>query len=593
MDIARSAGYDGAIEFACLVFNCILPATIPAQNGLSGPATPIDASALFQQADLISGFMDIEINNQLPTDLHNVTFQLKNLGAFGNTNVVLLATIPFIPKYTTTDTSFSMAGATIESDMEGQLISMDVDSIPAGTLIDTLNQFIEIKIKLREMKAQSATAVFPEQTVLNTIGNVKYYFPNNIKITQMSIESGDLLVSAVNTVQNPIEFIYALPTSKRFGVPVSVTTFLVAAPPGGSTTVDTVVALSGVSSDLTVQGDSFNTFPQMLIGNMKYTGNLVTMTLQDSIKIFYALKDIVPSYVEGYLGLSTFSFAGGQKLDFFKSIKSGTLDLENPSLKITFGNSIGVDGEVRVNSIKGFNTRTGQNITLTASALSGTVMIPGPRLPNVGQTLSFKMTLDKNNSNVRSFISMLPDSLYYDLTVEANKTGVPSLLNNFATNKSKISAVMDMEVPVHGMSDQLTLGTDLALDIAGANLTDKILDGTLHLFVENYYPFQATTQIYFMDLAGNILDSLFMPGDNNVIAAGVVNQDGIVEQATVSDVTAFYNNYRLTRLRTLSKKASIVFKLDSKPQGQPVKVYSTYKLEFKLTGDFTYKVGKD
>ena len=142
------------------------------------------------------------------------------------------------------------------------------------------------------------------------------------------------------------------------------------------------------------------------------------------------------------------------------------------------------------------------------------------------------------------------------------------------------------------MANQLTLGTDLALDIAGANLTEKILDGSLHLWVENYYPFQGTTQIYFLDANDVILDSLFMPGDNNVIAAGVVDVDGIVQQATTSDVSAFYNNYRLTRLRTLSKKAKIIFKLDSKPDGQPVKVYSTYKLDFKLTGDFNYKVGE-
>ncbi len=588
MDIARQAGYDVIIGG---FHGSTTPVSIPAQAGVSSPPTPINASSLFQQATLVSGFMDVEITNYLPADVTNAQFRLKNMGLFGNTNTIVNATIASIPKNAITDTTFDLAGQTVESLMEGQLVSLDIATIPVGTAIDTNAQFVKVKIELRELRASSATAIFPEQTVINNVTNVYYFFGDGIQITRMGIEEGGLIVSAVNTIQNPIEFSYTLPKAKRFGQPISITTYLPAAVGSVSSTVDTVVDLIGCTADLQLDGDNVNVFPQALVGNLKYSGNLVTMTLQDSIRIYYALQDIVPNYIEGYLGKSELPFQGGQKLDFFNSIKSGTLDLENPKLTIHFTNSIGVDGEIELRELKGYNTRTGNQVSLTASVFDDPVFIPGPRLPNVGQTVTNRIALNQNNSNVRQFLANLPDSIVYDLNIIANKNGVPSLLNNFATGNSKISAIMDMEIPVHGVADNLTLETDLALNISEANLNANITEGGFNLFVENFFPFDATCQIYFKDANGLVLDSLFKSTENNTIAAGFANQDGIVENPSTTKISAMFDSYRLDRLRLGGKSAVVRFVLNSSPTGQPVKVYSNYKIDFKLVGDFNYSTG--
>jgi hypothetical protein len=47
---------------------------------------------------------------------------------------------------------------------------------------------------------------------------------------------------------------------------------------------------------------------------------------------------------------------------------------------------------------------------------------------------------------------------------------------------------------------------------------------------------------------------------------------------------------RLDDLRVLGKEAVIRFNMTTKPDGQPVKLYTTYGIDFHLVGDFIYSV---
>ncbi len=324
--LLTEAGYAG------LIFCNPCPSIVsipPIKNASSSPI-PIDASSFFQEATLIGGFIDIEITNELPTDLDSVIFSLKNVGVFGNTDTILKVLIPSIPKFTQKDTTIFMGGKQVESAMEGQLLNLNTDTIPAGTILDTANQYVEFKIRMRELGASAATAVFPAQSVINSTGNGEYVFGNDIELTRMLLREGTLHVEAVNTIQNPIKFTFQLPTAIKNGQMVEVISDLPKAPPGDTSMVIKNIDLANHFIDLTLKGDSVNKFPQVLVGDLVYTGDLVTMTLQDSIRVYYGLLDIIPEYVEGYLGKHTFDFQEGIPFDFLTSVTGGTLDLKNP-----------------------------------------------------------------------------------------------------------------------------------------------------------------------------------------------------------------------------------------------------------------------
>ena len=342
--------------------------------------------------------------------------------------------------------------------------------------------------------------------------------------------------------------------------------------------------------DMTLNGDSINLFPYRLFGDLLYSGRLSSMDLNDSIDISYGLYDIIPSYIEGYLGTTTFNYKDTLDFDFFGSILGGTVDLASPVVNLTVINSIGVDGEMEVNQMQAFNTRDNNNVSLTGQLVSSPTEVRGPKLPNVGQTIVTPISINKNNSNINSFLSVLPDQIAFDMDVHINRNGNPALRDNFATDDSKIAAYLDIEIPLEGMTENLWLQDTVALNVGEATLPAAIEEGKLKLVGSNQFPFEATTQIYFADQAGQIFDSLFTSGPAT-LPAGQVNQNGYVDTPGTAELIANFDQPRFTQLKQRGANAVLKFVLSTKPNGTDVKLYTTYGIDFTLVGDFNYRVG--
>lgn len=559
---------------------------LPPINDLSSDTIAIDASQFFDEADLISGWMIVEIDNQLEVDITSVTFQLMNNGMLNN--VLVQKTIAPIPKGTSKKDSASLAGQSVESQMGGWLEDIDVAggfNIP----IDT-NDFLRIRVIVRDLGASSATAVFPSQTVIDDNSRITYQFGDGLAITRIRAKSGELRIQAISTIQDTIEFTYTLPTAIKNGQPVVVVDRLIPDTIVGSSEADITFSLEDYYIDMTLNGDSINLFPYHLVGNLLESGRKNTMDLNDSIDVFYGLFEIKPAYIEGYLGTDTFSFAETINFDFFNAILGGTIDLSNPKVDLTILNSIGVDGELVVNQMDAVNTRSNQTVSLTGDLMTGPVEVLGPRLPNVGQEVTTKINLTKNNSNIRDFVSLLPDRLEFDMSVEVNKNGNPELRDNFATCDSRMAAFLDIEIPLEGVANELVLQDTMDLDISDATLPDGVTEGTLNLVLKNWFPFDAGVQIYFYDNTLQVFDSLFTDGALTV-PAGKVDNDLIVWEPGEATLPASFTQDRLDQLKIKGHQAIINFKMSTKPNGVPVKLYTTYGIDFHLVGDFKYTVG--
>lgn len=558
---------------------------LPPNNDLSSDDIDIDAEAFFDEADLLSGWMIVQIDNRLPVDITSVTFHLRNNGVLLDT--LVRKTIAPIPVNQTRKDSSDLSGKTVESQMAGKLEDIDIAggfNVP----IDT-NDYIRMTVIVRDLGASSATAVFPAQTVLDDFSRINYQFDNGIEIKRLEVASGELRINAVSTIQDTIDFTYTLPTAIKDGQQVVVQDRLEPDTLTGIAEAEVLFDLTDYYIDMTVNGDSINLFPYHLVGNLLYSGRKNTMDLSDSIDVFYGLFDIKPAYIEGYLGQETFSFVETIDLDFFNSILGGTLDLTRPKVELTMLNSIGVDGELRINQMEAFNSRTNENVALTGSIINSPTELRGPKLPNVGQVVTTKVELDNNNSNVRQFISLLPDRLQFDMEVLVNKNGNPALRDNFATSESRITAFLDMEVPLEGIANDLILQDTVPLAISEVTLPTGISEGNLKLIVSNNFPFEADVQVYFYDGSGTVFDSLFTTS-NSLVPAGIVNDDGFVDEPGTKTLITAFTQERLDLLRIQGKEAVIQFKMSTKPDGEAVKLYTTYGIDFHLVGDFKFTV---
>jgi hypothetical protein len=512
----------------------------PALPNISSDDVPIDASQFFDEADLLTGWMVVEIINQLPLAIDNVTFHLRNSGLL--TDTLVRKTLSTILPGTTRKDSADLAGKTVESAMAAKLEDIDIAASTAPFTMDT-NAYLRLRIIVKDLTASRATAVFPAQRVLDDYSRINYRFDNGVEITRIKSKTGRLRLDAISTLQDTIEFTYSLPTAIKNGQPVRISDRLVPDLQSGWASANINFPLDDYYIDMTLNGDSVNLFPYHLIGDLLYSGRKNTMDLSDSIDITYGLEGIVPAYIEGYLGQSTFNFKDTINFGFFNSILGGTLDLRDPKVKMTIDNSIGVDGELTVRQMDAINNRTGQTVGLTGSLMSSPTEVRGPRLPNVGQTISTPIVLNQNNSNIRPFISLLPDEIRFDMDVLVNKNGNPALHDNFATDQSKIAAYLDIEVPLDGITNNLWLQDTLDLDVSNTTLPKGVEDGKLKLIGSNQFPFEARVQVLFTDQSGVVFDSLFRSGPA-FLPAGQVNSNGYVDTPGKGELIAEFDQPR-------------------------------------------------
>jgi hypothetical protein len=571
------------------VFCNIAPGTpllfgIPPISNVSAPAQNINASQFFQEADLISGWMVVELENHLPMDINSASFHLRNNGQYQDT--LVKDTIYNIYRGSTVSTSASLAGKTVESIMAAQLENISTAQAPPFNYDP--NQYLRIRIIVHSLRASRATAVFPAQRVIDDYSRINYRFDNGVEITQIKSKTGHLILNAISTLQDTIDFSYSLPTAIKNGQAVRIHDRLVPGPNGGVANID--LELDDYYIDMTLNGDSVNLFPYHLIGDMLYSGRLNTMDLQDSINITYGLQGIVPSYIEGYLGQSSFNFRDSLKFDFFNAILGGSLDLHAPTVTLNITNSIGVDGELTVRQLDAINHRTNQSVSLTGQLMNGKTEVRGPKLPNVGQSVSTSIALNNGNSNIRQFLSLLPDEIQFDMDVLVNRNGNPALHDNFATDQSALAAYLDIEVPLDGITDHLWLQDTLEMNLGNASLPKGIEDGRLKLVASNQFPFAAEVQVLFMDVNGSIFDSLFTSGPA-LLPAGHVGLNGMVDIPGTGQLIANFDQMRFTRLKQRGKSAITRFVLSTQPTGQHVKLFTTYGIDFHLVGDFRTHIG--
>ena len=105
---------------------------------------------------------------------------------------------------------------------------------------------------------------------------------------------------------------------------------------------------------------------------------------------------------------------------------------------------------------------------------------------HITKTISF----DESNSNLNELFELNPSALIYDIDLETNPLGNVSLGNDFVYYGHDLSATMLIDVPLRIGVEGLSLDDTFNLNVDLED-NDQLRDGTLDLYVENGFPFQA------------------------------------------------------------------------------------------------------
>ena len=558
-------------------------------TGLSSGEQEIDATSFFEAATLEEGFLDIEVVNGFPIPLTDINLQIRNAS---DDAIIVDEFVAYIAPGETFLSTTDLAGLTVD----GNLIAEIADFSSPGSsgmdvLIDTSDALV-ITMTAYYMSLFEATAIFPAQNLVNNQSNILYDM-GGPEFTEMTIKSGEIIMYIVNTIQDSIHIEYNIPGAvDPFGNSISIIMVVPPAPPDGSVIIDETFPLEGYNVDLRGQsGVQYNTFYNEFIARIDSTGEVVTISKEDSIQVIYGLQNIVPQELKGYFGQTDISESDTiGNLGLFDKIAEGSINLEDGTVNLVIANGVGIEGDVVIKKLTAWNSRTGQKVDLSAPDYIN-VPVPVQRAYDNPFTIGYtNFALTPANSNILDLIEVFPDRLIYELDLEVNPDGNNYNYQDFLNAESRIDLFLDLEIPLEFVANSLTLVDEYDSGLNAIENKQDIKEGTFTLFIDNGFPFEAGIKLDFLNMIDEVLASVDLAAPP--IVAGELNADCRVTVPAYSERSVYISPELMQEILDADKvRITAIFDTQSAAGcNEAVKVYSDYALHFQLSADFEYTI---
>lgn len=437
-----------------------------------------------------------------------------------------------------------------------------------------------------------ATTLNPGQVIpFPSTTSTTYSLPG-IELKTVIIKSGFVKFKVKSEIREVTTYVYSIPCAtdalgNPFSKPITVPARVGTTPGIFNQTFD----LTGYTIDLTgPAGTQINTIYTGLTAQVSGSAlDTVLVTPADSLIIDNTFFDIIPYYAKGYFGNNTYN-VGPSTSDFtlFDRIVDGTILLEDVDFNFNIENPIGMDARLYVNNISSINTRTGTTINLANSIIGNPININrAAESGGVVYPAYANFPLNTTNSNIKPMIENLPNKFGYSMQIITNPLGNISGSNDFIYSDRLLKASLDMEIPLSLVANNLTLADTLALNISQTDGTQNIHDGTITLFANNGFPFDAKLQMYLLDGNNAVTDSIF--GYANTIVEAPINSALRVIGKKLTKITLPISESKMDLLYA-TKKVVLRVKFNTSAQPQYIKIYSEYSIDVRLVGDFNYTI---
>jgi hypothetical protein len=445
-----------------------------------------------------------------------------------------------------------------------------------------------VQLQARDLIARTATAIFPAQTLLDSVRRTSYRFGSDfseVQLTRLNIKAGRIRAQAVSTVQDSILFEYGLPGAvNSAGSSPQIRFKLPPAPPGGTSSLEREVSLAGYSVDLTAGGSTFNTLEEAIRASLVFSGNLVTLSQSDSVVVTFSLEGVEPSYVEGNFGQDVFTVSGTEALDVFEDLPP--VVFERAAIRLLIEHRAGIPAQVEILELTALDGA--ESLALSGTPLlAGPILLPAVALPDTNGAVYRQIALDRQNSNVLQVLNLPPRQMRYRARLTTNPGARQLPYGNFLTDRSRISAYLEAEVPLEGRSAPYTRTDTIALSPDPSLELDRLGSGTLRLLIENRFPIACTAlDAVFVDASGAEI-ARFAAGAP--ILAGIPDAQGVVQVPALSTLEAAFDGDTLRRILQRGASLRVTYVLET--PATPVKLLSSATLTARLIGQFEYEAG--
>lgn len=554
--------------------------TIPSILGIANQDTiNIDASQYFNTMTLYRGYLVVEIINNYPTDISNISLSLVNPS---NQSVLANFSFPLIISGESVLDSVDIGGLTIDENIIGILNNMDLNS-SNGPVSINYNDAIITKITISNIGLTEATAIFPEQQLTENLKEHSFNF-GSAQFQEIGIKEGTVSVNVLSTLPNG-KMIYNIPSLKKNGV--SFTSGEMIVPQATSNNVTTFIydfedyVLDLTGEDGRIGGDTINTIYTEAFTYIDSTGILEYINYTDSF-YSYVEFDIIPKYAKGFLGNDTIQF-GTEEIDlsFFNKMSATNIDLVLADLNLNINNFFGADIGLQINDLSAINSKTGQTKQVGQDQ-SGNNIINNIYNINRASLSNNQLPIIPFNKNINingdELLEILPDRISTEATFYLNPNSNQNT-QDFVYPEFPVEASLEIEIPLHFIAEDLTL-TDTN-EIKLVDQEDISID-YINIILNNGFPFDGKIDLIALDEQDEIIDTIL--NNANVISADI-NQNNEVIENYISVIKV--DDFDFTNASKLISTCSF----STNPVNEYVKIYSNYSMDITISAKFKQKIG--
>jgi hypothetical protein len=561
---------------------------LPGQDIQANEGTVVDVTEeFFTTATFVSGYIDITIFNDLPVVAEVLEFELRN---DEDKSAIVSGVFNDLQPNSSISESYSLANKKVNGILE--LIVKRVKTLESdGPVLVDVYKGIRTEISVRDLKPQSATAIFPAQNLVEKKDEIKYYF-GGAEFTKVKLKSGFIKLKVESTVEEAIVLDYSLPNSYKAGQPGSPLQKTWTVPPakkGEKVFVEEMFPIGGYSiyfwGKSNLENPTFNHVYTELLARIEYSGILRTLSLEDKIRIELGLVDLVPELIIGDPGRHVLTSKDTLGLKIFDNIQ-GDLSLEDAKMSLNFYNSFGIQSLLDIREIKGQNTRNGKSLKLISSKLANPILLEKAvnNPPLVGY--EYDVELNKSNSNLKQFLELMPNKLMPDIEATVRPNGTIDQ-NDFAFDVSELLVNIRFEMPLKFGLDNLSLSTNQTVDFSNNEKINSVKEGKFILKLTNDFPINARLKMVFKDEIGEQLFELFTNDSYQMEAAEVDPISGKTKGPTESELLASLSREECGQLPNVKSVELFVY-LNTQDASRYL-MFSDYSINVKLITDFIYE----
>lgn len=473
---------------------------------------------------------------------------------------------------------------TLEDIIPSQYLSTDAQNLysivyhePVYTFtIDTLVKLPDTTIVKKSAISVSSITVNPGYSFADNYDQL--YNLDQIEIKKVMVSQGEILVDikcpwqGATTVKfsfpkityqdNPFERVYNLPAST------------LSDPATANETID----ISNYFLDLTgTDGNHINMLSAVFEMASNETTNSFNVSNTDSVEYNISFQNLKPAYAKGYFGQYLLADTVGFKLDFMRNITAGMIDLDSIDLSLTVKNGFNILAQSKINFIKGINSKTGNEVILTAPFINTNLNIN----PASGGFYDFvpsnyPVFVNTSNSNIIELIENLNDSIVLGYELNINPFGNTTGGSDEIFPGSKLELILNANYPLEVGADNLQITDTFKVDYKpGEDVYPE--NAIFELQYSNGFPIGASASIDLMNLSGDIIDTI-----DGAISINAGNYQSSTNLTTPTSGAIIFN-VTSENLHNLSLSSHIILKITfNSSNTELVKINADAYLDFVL-----------